>query len=84
MTQYGNFLQKPSPTLLKKLKVLVAVRVDTSEIVHHDFDDLVLNVCWELTLLSVLLEIDSAKQELTGARRTLLRGFQQMLEDVAN
>lgn len=82
LTQCGDFLREPSPTLLKKLKVLVAVGADTSEIVYRDFDDLILNVCWELTLPSVLLESDGAKQELTGSCRYLLRGFQQMWEDV--
>lgn len=83
LLQCGDILREPSPTMLKKLKVLVTAGADTSEIVYHEFDDLILNLCRELALLSVLLESDSAQRELTGFRQNLLKGFQQMLEDIA-
>lgn len=79
----GNILREPAQTMLKKLRVLVTVGADTSEIVYHDYDDLILNICRQITLLTILLESDSAKREIVGFRLGLLKGFQQMLESTA-
>jgi len=79
----GDILRESAQTTLKKLKVLVTVGADTSEIVYHDYDDLILEICKKLSLLTILLESDSAKREITGYRLGLLKGFQQMLEDTA-
>lgn len=75
----GDILREPSQTILKKLRVLVTAGADTSQIVYHDYDDLILNISKKLMLLTTLLESDSAKGEITGFRLGLLKGFQQML-----
>ena len=79
----GDILREPAQTMLKKLRVLVTVGADTSQIIYHDYDDLILESCKKLMLLTILLESDSAKREITGFRLGLLKGFQQMLEDTA-
>lgn len=79
----GDILREPAQTTLKKLRVLVTVGADTREIVYHDYDDLLLEISKKLTLLTILLESDSAKREITGFRLGLLKGFQQMLEETA-
>lgn len=77
----GDILREPAQMMLKKLRVLVTAGADTSQIVYHDYDDLILDIGKKLTLLAILLESDSAKREITGFRLGLLKGFQQMLED---
>lgn len=79
----GDILREPAQTTLKKLRVLVTVGADTREIVYHDYDDLLLEISKKLTLLAILLESDSAKQEITGFRLALLKGLQSMLEETA-
>ena len=79
----GDFLREFAQTTLKKLRVLVTVGADTSEIVYYDYDDLILEISKKLTLLTILLESDSAIKEITGPRLNLLNGFHQMLESTA-
>lgn len=79
----GDILRDAAQITLKKLKILVTVGADTSEIVYYDYDNLILDICKKLTLLTILLESDSAKREITGARLGLLKGLQQMLDEAA-
>ena len=79
----GDILREPAQTMLKKLRVLVTVGADTREIVYYDYDDLLLEISKKLTLLTILLESDSAKREITGFRLALLKGLQSMLEETA-
>lgn len=79
----GDFLREFAQTTLKKLRVLVTVGADTSEIIYYDYDDLILEVSKKLTLLAILLESSSAKKEITGFRLSLLKGFQGVLEETA-
>ena len=79
----GDILREPAQTTLKKLRVLVTVGADTREIVYHDYDDFLLEISKKLTLLTILLESDSAKREITGFRLALLKGLQSMLEETA-
>ena len=77
----GDILRESAQTTLKKLRVLVTVGADTREIVYHDYDDLLLDISKKLTLLTILLESDSAKREITGFRLDLLKGLQGSLEE---
>ena len=79
----GDILREPAQTMLKKLRVLVTIGADTREIVYCDYDDLLLEISKKLTLLTILLESDSAKREITGFRLALLKGLQSVLEETA-
>lgn len=84
LRECGDILREIPQTTLKKLKVLVTVGADTRQIVYDDYDDLILNMCREMMLLSILLESDSAKKEITGFRLGLLKGFVQMLDNTSS
>lgn len=78
-----DFTREPAKTALKKLKLLVAAGADTSEIVYWDYDSLVLELSQKLILLSVLLDSDSARQEITGSRLWMLEGLRRQLAETA-
>lgn len=83
-----DFTREPAKTALKKLKLLVAAGADASEIVYWDYDGLVLELSQKLILLSVLLDSDSARREITGSRLWMLEGLRRQLtetvEDIAH
>lgn len=78
-----DFTQGSAKTTLKKLKILVAAGADASEIVYWDYDSLVLELSQKLILLSVLLDSDSARREITGSRLWMLGGLRRQLIETA-
>lgn len=76
-----DFTREPAKTALKKLKLLVAAGADASEIVYWDYDSLVLELSQKLILLSVLLDSDSARREITGSRLWMLEGLWRQLTE---
>lgn len=83
LTHCRDFTREPAKTALKKLKLLVAAGADASEIVYWDYDSLVLNLSQKLILLSVLLDSDSARREITGSRLWMLEGLRRQLAETA-
>lgn len=78
-----DFTQGSAKTTLKKLKILVTAGADASEIVYWDYDSLVLELSQKLILLSVLLDSDSARREITGSRSWMLEGLRRQLVETA-
>lgn len=78
-----DFTREPAKTALKKLKLLVAAGADASEIVYWNYDSLVLDLSQKLILLSVLLDSDSARREITGSRLWMLEGLRRQLTETA-
>lgn len=76
-----DFTREPAKTALKKLKLLVAAGADASEIVYWDYDSLVLDLSQRLILMSVLLDSDSARREITGSRLWMLVGLRRQLTE---
>ena len=66
---------------LPELKLLVAAGADASEIVYWDYDSLVLDLSQRLILMSVLLDSDSARREITGSRLWMLVGLRRQLTE---
>lgn len=78
-----DFTREPAKTALKKLRLLVAAGADASEIVYWDYDSLVLDLSQKLILLSILLDSNSARREITGSRLWMLEGLRRQLAETA-